>query len=38
MTTLYLERGKDVVVEDERRPVLYDHRERPMYRRVGFRV
>ena len=32
-----IEQGKDVIVANERRPVLYDAKERPLARPVGFR-
>ena len=31
------ERGTDVIQNDERRPVLYDHKGQPLVRPVGFR-
>ena len=36
MTSLGYEHGKDVLVDEERKPVLYDAKERPLYRRPGF--
>ncbi len=37
MPALFIERGKDVIVQEDRKPVLYDHKERPLTREVGFR-
>lgn len=34
---LMLERGTQVVTNDERKPILYDHKDRPLERQVGFR-
>jgi len=34
---LFIERGKDVVVHEDKQPLLYDHKERPLVRAVGFR-
>jgi hypothetical protein len=31
-----VERANQVVVNDERKPVLYDHKDRPLVRMVGF--
>ena len=36
-TTLFIERGTTVLVNDEKRPVLYDARDRPLTRPTGFR-
>ena len=33
-----VEQGKDVIVAEERRVVLYDAKERPLVRPVGFRA
>lgn len=32
------EQGKDVIVNDDRKPILYDAKERPLTRPVGFRL
>lgn len=32
------ERAKDVLLDEGRRPVLYDAKNRPLVREVGFRV
>ena len=31
------EQGKDVIVHDDRKPWLYDAKDRPLVRAVGFR-
>lgn len=37
MTTLGSEQGRDVLVNDDRPPALYDAKGRPLVRPVGFR-
>lgn len=37
MSDLGYEHGKDVIVNDERKPVLYDAKGRALVRPVGFR-
>lgn len=32
-----IERAKEVLVPEERKPMLYDHKDRPLTRPVGFR-
>ena len=36
-TMLFIERGASALVNDEKRPVLYDARDRPLTRPTGFR-
>ena len=31
------ERGKDVIIPEDRKPILVDHRGRPLAREIGFR-
>jgi len=38
MTTLGYEHGRDVLVDEERPPVLYDAKDRPLVRAAGFRA
>ena len=37
MTTLGYEHGRDVLVNEDRPPVLYDAKKRPLVRAAGFR-
>ena len=37
MTTLGYEHGRDVLVNEDRPPVLYDAKDRPLVRAAGFR-
>jgi hypothetical protein len=34
---LFIERAKDVIVSDDKEPVLYDAHDRPLVREIGFR-
>lgn len=33
-----IERAKEVIVAEDRKPILYDHKDRPLSRPLGFRV
>lgn len=37
MSTTGTEQGTHVILDDERKPVLYDAKDRPLYRPLGFR-
>ena len=37
MTTLGYEHGRDAIVHEDTKPVLYDAKDRPLKRDVGFR-
>lgn len=36
MSDLGYEHGRDVIVNEQKKPVLYDHKERPLVHQVGF--
>ena len=37
MSDLGTKHGEDVIIHDDKRPVLYDAKDRPLVRPVGFR-
>jgi len=33
-----VERAKEIIVAEERKPILYDHKDRPLTRPLGFQA